>query len=120
MEERNLYDTNQIKSLGEALEIPKLDVVSVRRLGGSRSNGKRPLLVSLKTSDQKVQLVKTSVELRKQPIYINVFVNFDLTPMQQDKRKRLMVELKMRRERGEDFVIFRNEVVMRKSKQNFR
>lgn len=116
---RNCHDAEQFKSLFEALDLPKLDVVAFRRIGSSRGNGERPLLVSLKNVDQKMQLIKASVTLRKLPMYRKVFVNFDLTPMQQEKRKRLMAELKSRRNRGEDVVIFKNEVVPRKSKQDF-
>lgn len=119
VEQRKSHDLGSTKSLINALGITNFEVNSIRRLGASSGNGKRPLLVTLGSFQQKFQVVKASPGLRKLGEYKGIFVKCDLTQMQQSQQRRLITELKERRQRGENVVIRRNEVVIRRSEQDF-
>ena len=58
--------------------------------------------------------------LRKSTAFSNVFINQDLTPMQQMESTMLRKELKERKGRGEDAVIHRKQVFLREDVQHFR
>lgn len=120
--EREQHDREAVTEVTQALELSDSEIETVRRLGKPDTNrgGKRPLLVKLKTLDQKMKLVHRARLLRNTSIFKSVYVNPDLTPLQQIKRKELLLELRKRRANGEDVVISNNKVVIKGTIQNFQ
>ena len=122
LEDRKAHDKETVEKLLIRLEVwQDVDVVHMRRLGRPKPDDKsnRLLMVKFEDYDQKIKVAKRASALRQHEEYRRVYINFDLTPMQQKQRKEMMAELKGRRERGEDLVIFRNKIVPRAPK-NFQ
>ena len=122
LEERKKNDADQLTFLSEVLNLQQVDMHHFHRLGrGNSLNAgvSRPLLVKLNSIADKVLFLKSSSTLKKFPQYRSVFIHPDLTRMQQNKRKQLRLELRGRRDRGEDVVISRNRVVNKKTSQGF-
>ena len=122
LEDRKAHDKETVEKLLIRLEVwQDVDVVHMRRLGRPKPDDKsnRLLMVKFEGYDQKIKVAKRASALRQHEEYRTVYINFDLTPMQQKQRKEMMAELKGRRERGEDLVIFRNKIVPRAPK-NFQ
>ena len=70
--------------------------------------------------DTKKEILRNAKLLRKSNTNRNIFINEDQTPMQQRESHLLRKELRMRRDNGEDVVIFRNAVMPREDAKVFR
>ena len=81
-------------------------------------DGKRLLKVVLRKSSTKREIVSKAKNLRRTR-FTDIFIQQDLTPYQQIRAKLTRKELKERRERGEDVVIYRGNVVTKASIGNF-
>lgn len=97
-----------------------------RALGGrgcspSTSNVRRRLLkIKCKNIDARTKILQKARELRHHPEFRGVFLNQDRTPLQQTVYKELRTELLHRKQAGEDVIIKRDCVVLRKDvRQNF-
>jgi len=90
-----------------------------QRIG--RSNPGRIRLVRLKNLDMdaKSEILSKARLLRRSGRFNKVFVNPDLTPLQQRDQKRLRDELQKRKNDGEDVIIFRRKIIARNELQNF-
>lgn len=120
--QRNEHDLVIADKLVNDLDLPDLEIKSARRLGKS-SNNKRPLLLTLENLEQKLTLLRKSPLLKRMSAYNIVFVDHDLTPLQQKKKRALLEELQDRRKNGENVVIFRNRIIAKQSPndiQNFQ
>ena len=105
----------------EVLQIIGCDsdsVIEVSRIG--RPNQQRPRLLKVKCDSvtAKESVVRNSYKLRNLPKFRGVYINPDRTPMQQRLRRSILDELKSRRQQGEDAIIFRNRVILRKEAKN--
>lgn len=97
-------------------EISKLgisddDVSDIHRIGNPARAGRAMLKVKFDSHDVKQTVIRNSKQLRGS--HSNVYINPDRTPLQQSQHKRLRLELKHRRECGEDFIIHKNQVIPR-------
>ena len=118
--ERIEQDKDRVAEVFKELALPDMDIESVQRLGKpASSNGKRLLLVKLQTFDQKMRVLQQATALRNSSRFRRVYINPDLTPLQQSKRRELMAEIRRRRDNNEDVIIFRNRVVLRNSISHF-
>ena len=90
------------------------------RIGRSNNNSPHLLRLKCKSLEQRSRILRSSRALRRFPEFQNVFVNPDRTPMQQAAHKVLQNDLKMRKQNGEDVMIFRGEIVEKTTRQNFR
>lgn len=121
VEERMSEDIRAVKELLTALNFEAVDVCNVRRLGKPVSNNMRPRLlrVTLPDINKKQELLRKS-KLLMQTRFKDVFIQGDLTPMQQRHERDIRRELRERRQMGEDAIISRGAVRLRSDVQVFR
>lgn len=119
LKERRQHDANLCNQIMKELKVDDFEILHTQRMGKIRSDGKRPLKVVLSRTSAKQKIMKNAKELRKTR-FADIFINNDLTPFQQARAKQTRVELKERRKRGEDVVIYRGQVVTKASLKNFR
>ena len=97
IEDRKSHDKEKVENLLTHLQVlDDVDVVHMRRLGRPKAEEKscRLLMVEFEEFEHKFKVVKRASSLRQHEEYGKVYINFDLTPMQQKKRKEMMEELK--------------------------
>ena len=121
-DERKEKDLSTVKSLFFALDWTNIDAVStVYRIGKMNPSRPRLLKVICASAESKRSLLSKSKNLRNVTQYKNVYMNPDLTPLQQVQNKQLREELRRRRDLGEDVKIQRGSLVASKAPgQNFR
>ena len=75
---------------------------------------KRPLLVKLANAQEKWKILKAARNLSRAPGNMkNVSITLDFSEQQRDANRKLREELRIRRENGEDVVIYRGKVCPR-------
>ena len=90
-------------------------VTKILRLGKPTEDKTRPLLIVLDDLSHKEFIVSHSYYLRRHSQYKNIYVSTDMTKFQRDKHRKLVQELKQRRERGEkNLIILNGEIVLRR------
>jgi len=122
IEERRSLDASAVDELLSEIdeEVPESKSLQIHRLGKPRDGRPRPLRITGFTVGQKLQVVRSARSLRNSDNYKNVFVNSDLTPRQQREARALRVELKQRRENGEnDLVIYNGKITSKSQLSNF-
>jgi hypothetical protein len=120
VDERLKNDEGAVSALLSYLDVDPCDVTSVCRLGKPIKGKPRLVRASLRDPRLKLEVLRKAKSL-KTSTFNSVFVQQDLTRMQQDAEHGLRLELKERRERGEDVVIYAGEVRLRADlKKGFR
>lgn len=120
-DERKENDLSIVKSLFSKIDNSKDKIVSaVFRIGKMTSSRPRLLKVVCSDAESKRSLLSKSKDLRNLHQYKNVYINPDLTPLQQAQNKKLREELKARRNLGEDVTIRHGKIVSKISEQNFQ
>ena len=114
-DERKQLDLSTVNSLFSALDGFTNDVVS----GMINPSRPRLLKVICVDTESKRRILSKSKDLRNMQQYKNIYVNPDLTPLQQAQNKQLREELHRRRSQGENVMIRRGKVVQKTSDQNF-
>lgn len=114
------HDTNETKRIIQFLDV-QLDcqISECRRIGKPDKNGSRILRVDLNSLSAKLALLRRSKALKNSPFH-NVFIKSDLTPMQQRVDSSLRRELKERRVKGEDVVLYKGRIHPKQTLSNFR
>ena len=116
VDERRVKDTAFVLQLLQAVKVEcGEDDINVARLGKIQDNSYRLLRVTFPNDETATQALQAGKELRHHDEYKTIFINIDRTKTQQQQFSVLRRELKARREKGEDAVIFRNKVVSRES-----
>ena len=113
VKERIKEDWGSIKEVFErkGLEIKKNDVGNLYRLGRDKVIGKsRPLLMRFETEEKKREVMSYCKDLK---LVVNkesrsIFYSMDLTIKEREERKKLVEELKKRKENGQKNVTIRN------------
>lgn len=118
LEERKAGDMEKVCEVLSTLGVSDAGINDVHRIGNPGQAGRALLKVKFDTEDTKQIVIRKSKQLRES--YPKVYINIDRTPAQQAQHKKLRQEFKSRREIGEDVIIYKNQVVPRGSKQNFR
>ena len=114
VEERKKWDAEKVKSLFNSLSgLHHGTLASTFRIGKINSGKPRLLRVVCRDVDTKRALLQKAKDLRNMSDYKHVFINPDLTPVQQKADKLLREELKRRRASGEDVIIRRGKIVNR-------
>jgi len=113
-------DTKTVKNLVKNnLSISGVEVNKVTRLGKHKENSPRPILVTMADETSKWKCLKQAPKLRKDTKFSNVYISPDLTLKERQENKKLYLELKSRREKGEkDLMIKRGKIVTRTSTSN--
>lgn len=119
--ERLRSDKDSVRNVLEAVEANSADVTEIRRLGKLDKDRSRLLRVTLRSPTIKQQVLRKAKLLRNSPFFKDVFLQPDLTPMQQELERKLRKEVDDRRKQGEDVVIYAGEVRLRADlNKNFR
>ena len=119
LEERDSSDRQKISKILSELDFTYERILETKRLGKPSSDGSRLLRVSLPEASKAQAILRKARSLRNGD-FRNVFIQADLTPYQQVKYRDLRKQLKDRKERGEDVVLYRDEIRLRSELQNFR
>lgn len=106
-------DENNIQDLLHTIGCEDVSVESITRLGSKTDEQEaKPRLIKLvlASEGQKVKVLGKSKNLRSHTNnrFATVFMHQDLTPLQRDRRRKLLQELKTRQEQGEENLILRN------------
>lgn len=116
--DRKQWDMEQVEALfGNLVDLNENVVKAIYRIGNTNSAKPRLLKVVCRDVYTKRDLLSKAKNLRSEPKYQNVYLNTDLTQLQQKENKKLREELQRRRNAGEDVVIRYGKVVSRKNFQ---
>ena len=99
-----------LSELGMPIDVDS--IVEMKHIGRTSSQT-RPLRLTLDCFHSRNSLLTKAKDLRKSRSFRNVFVNPDRTKAQRSEFKRLRDELKERRSKGENAVIYNRQVVVR-------
>ena len=83
------------------------------RIGKKRRDNKRLLRVSVSSPKDKTDILRKSKQLRRLSNFTDVYIQPDLTKMQQQQEFELRREVRERRMKGEDVVKYRGKVLMK-------
>ena len=123
VDERRTKDEDVVERLFEKIDMADVDIRKVSRLGKITQDRGRLVRVVFSEEEEKTKALRKAKLLHTFDEYRRVYLNPDRTPSQQKKFAILRHELKVRKEIGEDVVIFRDKVLTRKdvnAVQNFR
>ena len=85
-----------------------LNIQKIFRIGCKDSTRVRPLLVRFTSEDSKLTVLSDAPCLRFHDNYKKVFIAPDITKFERAKHKKLVDELKQRRQQGETNLIIKN------------
>ena len=111
--DRKAEDTNEVNRILESINAPS-EYDMINRVGPKGATP-RPVKIKLKNQDDQTKILKAAKNLKGTEIYINK----DMTPLEQAEHRRLVMELKRRRgeaRSNEQWVIRRNKVINVRSK----
>jgi hypothetical protein len=112
LSDRKAADENHLSHIMKELDVQDFEFKRIERIG--RVSAKRRLLkVSGLDFHKRQEVLRKSKGLRNSNQYKRVYINADLTPMQREKQRELQGELRDRRLRGEDVIIYRGRVQLR-------
>lgn len=113
--ERKERDRNKVLEIAAELCVDGFGVEDCHRFG--KIDLGRPRLLSVTCSDKasKLNILRSARNLRGIDEYRHCYINPDLTLMQRNANKKLLLELKEKRNRGLDVIIKRGRVVPRQS-----
>ena len=110
VEQRKVKDEESLLAVTEVLQMKDVVLTSCSRIGKIEDGKTRPLRVNVKSTSDKFQLISRSKQL-KNSSFSRVFIKPDLTPSQQLTDRRLRQELRERRSRNEDVILYRGKVI---------
>ena len=105
---RKAEDTNEVNRILESINAPS-EYAMINRVGPKGATP-RPVKIKLTNQDDQTKILKAAKNLKGTEIYINK----DMTPLEQAEHRRLIMELKRRRgeaRSNEQWVIRRNKVI---------
>jgi len=123
LDDKECDDAGQVGMLLNELKCDHAEVSQVVRLGSrelAASDGTtrkpRPVKLVLKTEEQKLDILRNSKNLRwrEEGGWKNVFIHADLTLKQRELRRKLVSEMKTRKENGETDLIIVNGRIVKK------
>lgn len=121
IDERRNADVQAIQALASTIGLQSFYPKEVTRIG--RIEASRPRLLRFKCSntEERVTLLKKSRDLRNSVDFKNVYLNPDQTKIQREKSRLLRLQLKERRNAGEDVFIKQGKIITSSSAtQNFQ
>ena len=89
-------------------------MLKILRMGKKNENKHRPALVVFKHESDKAFLLSNSAKLRQHDAYKTVYFSPDRTKFEREKYRKLVDELKQRKQNGETNVIIRNNTIINK------
>ena len=118
LEERKMADQDSVTKLNDYLAVDAPDVEEIHQIG--RPGNQHLLKIRYKESRIRDSVLRKNKTLRNCEDFKKIFINPDLTPLQQREQQKLRSELQERRDLGQDVMIFRNRVINRSQRPNFR
>jgi len=119
--ERETDDLGLVGTMMHAMKCDDVEVNQVVRLGkrpestsSSDLQKSRPLKLVFKTEDQRSQVLKSAKNLSREEegVWKGVFIHADLTVKEREVRRKLVSEMKLRKEQGEtDLIIAQGKIV---------
>ena len=106
VKERAQKDEKAVEDLLAEIEVWSGDVTGIKRLGKVKDGHPRLLCVTFRDVSRKHEVLRKAKLLRDSSQFKRVYVQPDLTRMQQAIDWKLRKELKDRRDKGEDVVLF--------------
>lgn len=119
VEERKQLDSQTVIDLANHLGIRDFEPKDVARIGSIDSSKPRLLRFKCIRLETKYAFLKEARSLKSSDSFKNVYINPDQTFHQREKSRKMRVELKMRREAGENVRIQRGRIVRQTDKQDF-
>lgn len=119
LQARDSSDRQQTSKIFSELDFQNERILEIKRLGKSSRDGPRLLRISLPEASKAKAILRKARSLRNGD-FRNVFIQADFTPYQQVKYRELRKQLIDRQEKGEDVVLYRDEIRLRSELQNFR
>ena len=104
----------------EALDGEEVEIDSFYRLGKMVEGKTRPVKAILRTREGKMEVVRNSRSLKDNDRFKRVFISNDKTKFQQSQWNNLRKELEVKKEAGEDVIIYGGRIVLSNSISNFR
>lgn len=120
--ENHMEDKKNFQEICSILNVPEPTTYELKRVGTIAAKRPRLLKVKFDRKTDRDEILSRSKMLRTSK-FKDIYVNRDLTVLQQKERQALIRELKQRREQNEDVVIRHDKVILRKDAyipQNFR
>ena len=120
-EARKSRDEDEIVSMLHEINCDDVSVTSSTRLGrksDSTATKPRPMKLVIASEEQKEKVLRLAKNLKrkKEKGLDNVFIHQDLTPLQREKRRKLIQELRERQEQGErNLIIVRGKIVTKRT-----
>ena len=108
-------DKAVLQQVCSALSINNIQFNSLRRIG-RKSDKQRPVIITLANQDTRQMLLSNAKKLRNlqdDSPFKKIVIKPDLTKSQIQAQKQLQAALKLRKDAGEDCVIYRGKVVLR-------
>jgi len=117
-------DTSHVYAIMHDLKLDDVKAMQIIRLGKKPANATdkpRSIKAVLQSEDQKDKTLKAAKNLKdmKKEGWDRVFIQQDLTPKQQEKKKELLGQMKERKEEGEQNLILWNwKIIKRRPRLN--
>ena len=111
IQERTAFDMDHLKGLLAELDCSGLRFKSVQRIGRSNARGPRLLRLRCENEGKKMSILRSAKYLRTSKSFPRVFINPDLTPLQQKEQKELRQDVRQRRAAGENVRIRHGKIV---------
>jgi len=118
VEARRQHDEEKVEEVFEEIGITDTVPIECQRIG-KKGNGPRMLRVKVGNERKKVSILKKSRNLKHSDTFRGVYINPDLTPIQQEQEKKSRLEVKERRERGENVYLANGRIQTFTDSRNF-
>lgn len=118
--DRQEHDRKRINELITELDVPTMVVDGIERLGRMHPDVRqRPIRLACRTISERKLIQQKARMLRNSTKFKDTYICNDLTRSQQIESREQRLELKRRRDNGEDVVIYRNKIALRSDIKNF-
>lgn len=118
IEDRKSHDVKEIETLFEKLELNDVTPLKIHRIGKINNAKTRLIRVQLENEKSKHKVLASARSLSKISEYRGVYINPDRTQIQQLQDAHLRRELKERRGKNENVIIYRGRVINKSELSN--
>lgn len=109
------YLPAQMQQISKELNVTNTEVTKHMRLGQQNPNRPRPVLIVIKDKLKKIQLLTRGKLLRSKTNYLkDIYIAPDMTPTEREENRRIVNELRNRRNTGEENLIIRQGKIVSK------
>lgn len=113
--EKQQHDEAKVNDILSELDVASIKVNDVMRIGRQKTGVNRIVRVTLVDENSKKSILRKAKNLRSNTKFKNIYINPDRTPHEQKLFKACYLEFKERKNKGEDVIIYRGEVVRREA-----